>query len=90
MKLSTGLEKYTNGTIQFLELVSKEVASLDEANELGYDDFKCNLYINGKLIADISPVLAKSEAWETMIEEVNWGGLYAEASNDIREHLKIV
>lgn len=90
MKLSVALEKLTSGKLQILELVSREVKSLDEANELGYDDFICNLYINGKLIADISPVLAKSEAWETMVDEVNWGELYAEAEIDKRERLKIV
>lgn len=90
MKLSARYEKMKSGKLLMLELVSREVKSLDDANELGYDDFDCNLYINNKLIADISPVLAKSEAWETMVDEVNWGGLYQEAKIDQREHLKAI
>lgn len=90
MKLSYAFERLTKGQLQVLELVSREVKTLDDANELGYDDFEALLYINKKLVADISSLLAKSEAWEVMIDEVNWGGLYTEAMIDKRERLKIV
>lgn len=71
-------EKYTrNNELQVIEL-SATANSKTEASELGYDDFIANLFINHKFIAEISPVLAKSEAFAAMVDEVNWEELYCE------------
>lgn len=56
----------------------KNVRSRTEAEELGYDDFEALLMVDGKFICDISPVLAKSPAWCSMIDDVDWVSQWAE------------
>ena len=83
MKLSQNYEKsLKNGELQEIAIVSKEVYSRDDAAELGYDDFEVNLYINGKFVADISPVLAKSPALVEMVDSTDWEELYCDIESD--------
>jgi hypothetical protein len=56
----------------------KNVKSRCDAEDLGYDDFEAFLLIDGKPIADISPVLAKSPAWQAMIDDIDWVSQWAE------------
>lgn len=86
MKLSTTFEKTfrkVDGTIQNQELVIwAQANSKQEAEELNYDDFKMDLYIDGKYIADISYVLAKTNAFDTLIESEDWAKLYADNAEE--------
>ncbi|MFD2921982.1 hypothetical protein ACFS6H_19840 [Terrimonas rubra] len=75
-------EKFQNHQLQVIELVA-EANTREAAAELGYNDFKANLYIKGKFIADISPVIATSEAWEKMIDETDWVEKFREATEKI-------
>lgn len=88
MKLSTTFEKTfrkLDGTIQNQELVIwAQANSKQEAEELSYDDFKMDLYIDGKYIADISYVLAKTNAFDTLIESEDWAKLYADGKEEQR------
>lgn len=84
MKLITNYEKsieLKDGSIQHqvIEIVSKEVDSKQDVEELGYEDFEINLYINNKFIADISHVISKNkETWMKLIDSTNWVNAYAE------------
>ena len=75
-KLSETFEKsikLPDGTIQHQVLViSAEANNREEAAALGYDDFKMDLFINGKFIADISPVIGKTEGFEKIVDETQW------------------
>lgn len=72
MKLFYTHEKLVNGKSQELEIVSKQVYSLDDVEDLGYDDFKCYLKIDGMVVAEISDLLAKTGVWVAMIDDVDW------------------
>ena len=75
-KLSITFEKaikLPNGSIQQQELViSAKANNREEAANLAYDDFKIDLFINGNHIADISPVLAKTDAFDNLIDSEDW------------------
>lgn len=77
-KLSKTFEKLTkNHQLQVIELVA-EVSDRDEAGEITINDIEAHLYINHKFIADISPVLAKSDAFINMVDDINWDELYCD------------
>lgn len=82
-KIVKTFEKYTKQhKLQVLEIVAN-ANSVEEAENLSYDDFQINLYINHEFVADISPVLAKSEAYQAMIDETNWVELYKEQKEEV-------
>lgn len=87
-KLKVSFEKTfrkLDGTIQNQELVIwAQANSKQEAEELSCDDFKMDLYIDGKYIADISYVLGKTNAYEELIDHEDWGKLYADAKEEQR------
>lgn len=87
-KLKVSFEKSfrkLDGTIQHQELVIwAQANSKQEAKELGYDDFKMDLYIDGKYIADISYVLGKTNAYEQLIESEDWAKIYADHKEEQR------
>lgn len=56
--------------------ISTEVRNREEAEELGYYDFRADLYINGKHIADISHVLGKMPGYQELIDATDWVELY--------------
>lgn len=77
MILTKTFEKFHNGHNQVLEITAK-ANSRAQAELLGYDDFSINLYIDNKFIADISPVLAKTDVYCNLIDSINWVEMYAE------------
>ena len=79
MTLSYSFEKLHKGQNQVIEITA-EVSKRREIEDLGYDDFNVNLFIGGKLIGDISPVLAKAGVLEQMIDGIDWYQL--ETSNN--------
>lgn len=86
MKLLKSYEKKSRlGGYQEIIITSKEVNSRKEAEELGYDDFTADLHLDGKYIADISPVLAKSPGFAAMIDETDWEQEYYQQYLDITE-----
>lgn len=86
MKLTKSYEKNSrNEGHQEIIITSKDVNSRKEAEDLSYDDFTADLYLDGKYIADISPVLAKSHAFAAMIDETDWEEEYYQKYLDITE-----
>ena len=71
MVLVKTFEKLDKGKLEEIQLTC-EVNSPDEIDELSYDDFQANLYINHRFIADISPVLANAGVFQNMVDEVDW------------------
>lgn len=63
--------------LQVLEITAT-VNSLEEAMNLGYNDFEINLFINHKFIADISPVLDQTGIYNDLIDSIDWVWLYVE------------
>ena len=63
--------------LQVLEIVA-HADNREDAKELGYDEYECNLYINGKLIADISAVLDGAGLLVGLIDSVDWEEIYAD------------
>lgn len=58
-------------------ILSAEANSRREAEELSYEDFKLELFINGKFIADISPVLAQTGVFNDLIDRQKWEEKYS-------------
>lgn len=84
MKLTKTFERLSNGQLQVIEL-SCNINKRNDIDELGYDDFVANLFIAGKLIADISPVLSNVGCFTEMVDSVDWHQLYIE----MNPHLEI-
>ena len=77
-KISKTYEKLTrNHQFQVIELVT-DISDRDEAGQITINDVKANLYINHKFIADISPVLSTTPAFENMVDDINWDELYCD------------
>lgn len=53
-------------------ILSAEANSRREAEELNYEDFKLELFVNGKFIADISAVLAQTGVYNDLIDRQKW------------------
>lgn len=77
MILSKTFERLSNGQNQVIEL-ALEVNNKSQIEDAGYDDFKAFLYIGGKFIADISPVLSNIGCFTEMVDDVNWFDLFDE------------
>lgn len=77
MKLTKTFERLRNGQNQVIEVVCR-VNSSDDIDDMSYDDFQANLYINGKLIGDISPVLDNAGLFTDMVDSIDWHELYHE------------
>lgn len=75
-KISKTYEKLTrNHQFQVIELVA-DISNRDEAGEITVNNVEAHLYINHKYIADISPVLSTTQAFEDMVDDINWDELY--------------
>jgi len=87
-KISVSFEKTIrtiNGELQTQELVIwAQANSKQEAEELGYNDFHMDLYVNGNYVADISYVLGKTNAYEELIDHEDWAKIYADAKEEQR------
>lgn len=68
---------------QVIEIVSSPVYSRDEAADLNYNDFKANLYIDSKFMAEISDLLDKCDAWMDIIDSVDWEEMFVENYHDL-------
>lgn len=77
MKIIKRFEKFRNNELQVIEL-SCEVKNRKQINDLGYDDFKADLYINHNLITDISHVLSDAGVFTEMIDAEDWEAMYEE------------
>lgn len=86
-KLQTLFEKTVRNKNKQVEhqvlILSAEVDNRRAAEELGYEDFKLDLFINGKFIADISPVLAQTGVFNDLIDSEKWEEKYS-ASNKMQ------
>lgn len=58
--------------------VSCNVKNKSRIDELGYDDFDITLVVNGSRIADISCLLSKADAFQPIIDGIDWHQLYEE------------
>ena len=77
MKLSKTFEKFRNHQLQVIVLWC-EVHSRKEIVDIPYEDFRADLYINHKFVADISHVLSNAGVFITMVESEDWEKLYNE------------
>lgn len=84
MKLIKTFEKFRNKQHQVIE-VSCEVSSRDDINDLAYDDYRADLFINGKFIADISNVLDDAGLFTGMVDGIDWDEIYSESLNNLKQ-----
>lgn len=82
-KLIKTFEKLRDNKMQVIHLTSKSVWTSRQVEELGYDDFEANLFINNKFIADISPVLCDAGLFTDMVDSVDWSEMYAEMEEEV-------
>lgn len=71
MKLSKIFQAKQGTQEQLLDL-NCSIHKRSQLDELGYEDFKADVFINGKHIGNIAPVLLNSGALFKMVDEVNW------------------
>jgi hypothetical protein len=71
MKLVKTFEKFRHNQLQVIEL-SCEIINEDDIDELSYDDFEANLFINRKKITDISFVLDAAGVFMGLVDSVDW------------------
>lgn len=76
-KLQKVFERFRNKQDQRLILWC-EASSRNEVDNNSYDDFKADLYINNKYIADISPVLDNAGVFRDMVDEIDWAEMLAD------------
>lgn len=76
-KLTKIFECVKQGKQQELH-VSCSVKSKKRIDELGYDDFEINLYINGNHIGEVSRLLDKAGAFNAIIDDIDWHEVYQE------------
>jgi len=84
MKLKKTFEKFTKQQLQVLE-ISCTANSIMEAEELNYNSFEVNLFINHKFIADISPVLDKTPVFTDLVDSVDWVELFISMQEEVAE-----
>lgn len=77
MKLVKTFEKYRKHQLQVME-VSCEVNSKEDIGDLSYEDYKVDLFINHKYVADISYVLDAAGLFTDLVDGIDWNELYAE------------
>lgn len=76
-KLTHTFEKVDKKTHQLQVLEISAIAnSRDEAENLNYNDFKIDLFINHKHIADIGPVLATTDVYKDLVISIDWVSIY--------------
>lgn len=83
MKLVKTFEKFRNHQLQVIEL-SCEVNRKSDLDDLPYEDFKANLFINHKLVAEISNVLDAADVFVKMIDDIDWFELWNEQYGDLK------
>jgi hypothetical protein len=92
-KIAVSFEKTTKdgeGKFQHQELIiSAEANSREEAENLSYNDFRFDLFINGKFIADISHVLAKTNVFEDLIDGEDWAKEYCDKNAERKVNVTI-
>ena len=88
MKLTKSFERLRNKQNQVIEL-SCEVSTRNDIDDIPYDEFKADLFINGKFVGDISPVLDNADVLVKMIDDVDWFEIYDE-TKDIYEIRKAI
>lgn len=79
MRISQTFEKAvrTKTGIQQQELVV--TATTDNQGDFeSYDDVEANLFIDGKLIGDISHLLSKAGVFQNLVDSINWNELAAD------------
>lgn len=81
MRISKFFEKFRGSQLQVIELWA-EANSREEAANLGYDDFKADLTIDHRFVADISHVLSDAGVFTEMVDAVDWEEVYCESVND--------
>lgn len=94
MKLIRSYEttyKIDNAVIHdVLEVISKDVNSREEAKELGYLDFDIKIYVNGRMVHEISRLLSKAgTVWQTLIDDTDWELLYCEQISDMKDQQSV-
>lgn len=77
MRLTKTFEKYRQNQLQVME-VTCEVNSKDDIGYLSYQDYQVNLFINHKLIGDISHVLDNAGLFTDLVDSIDWHEVYAE------------
>lgn len=77
MKLIKTFEKYRQHQLQVME-VTCEVNSKDDIDDLSYQDYQVNLFINRRFVSDISYVLDDAGLFTGMIDAIDWHEVYAE------------
>lgn len=83
MKLIKTFEKFRDKQLQVIELTC-EVSDRSDIDDLAYDDYKANLYINRRFVADISHVLDAAGLFTDMVDSVDWGQVYSETYHDLK------
>lgn len=77
MKLIKSFEKYRQHQLQVME-VTCEVNSKDDIDDLSYQDYQVNLFINRRFVSDISYVLDDAGLFTEMVDKIDWHEVYAE------------
>lgn len=77
MRLIKTFEKYRKHQLQVME-VACEVNSRDDIDDLSYEDYQVNLFINHKFVADISFVLDDAGLFTDLVDKIDWHEVYAE------------
>lgn len=78
MKLIKTFEKYRKHQLQVIEVVC-EVSSRDDIDDLSYEDYQVNLFINHKFVADISYVLDDAGLFTGMVDGIDWHEIYQDS-----------
>ena len=73
------LKKILSYKNQELIVSTPPVYSIDQVNDLGYEDFIIELAVKGQIIADISKLLEQEETSFFLIDSVDWCEMYADA-----------
>lgn len=84
-KLTQTFEKTrrVNGEVQHQVIeLSVSVSSFEEVDDLSYNEFTADLFINKKYISDISHVLDDAGVFTSMVDSVDWVELYKETIAD--------
>lgn len=83
MKLIKSFESIVNQQPQVIELTC-EVNSRLDVEVLGYADFKANLFLDGRYIADITPILDEAGLFNQLVDSVDWSEVYSETYSDLK------
>lgn len=67
--ISKTFEKTTKAGFHYLIDINADLNEGEKPNEVPYENFKANLYINGSFIANIAPVLSKMDSFDNILDE---------------------